>query len=586
MIKNIFNQLKYSYQNLMWHIKRKNNLEINAKLFYDEHYNFWPVKDEIVLYDIRDGYELDDSPFAILRYWLSSRPKMRHVIVTRIETKEKMVRILNQWHLNQNKNIILVDYYSTQHMKTLLTAKYVITNAMIFSDIFVKRSEQIFVNTWHGTPLKKMGYAMPGGVMGSWNVIRTLMMTDYLIMPNDYSAQIFRRDYRLDGLYTGKITLIGYPRNDVLVNRVSPYQANKVGATTISAENIRTILYAPTWSGDTTKITSSDEELDKYLSVLDKISKLQDTQIRFKPHPYFKEKIDEDIRFKPYRLNDAIGTNEVLSEVDILITDYSSLFFDFLVTNNPIIFFDVKKNYAEERGEYLQVSSLPGPYTKDSDELVKLLENTQSWFEKYRKTYQQFKEKFVSLDDGHASKRVTREISSILASKELPQRTIIVNGEDFSDTSFSDTRLVNKLSKKYDVSMVAFESHLLDNWYGQIFFKHIDEVMPVSRIFINKNDIHHKNLTTELAYIDGKRITGGKIFDIMVIFQKKFSYHQKIIMATTKTIIMTKNIKREMWITKLGFIKYFENERFQVWQVQSELFQIEIETILKELELC
>lgn len=62
-----------------------------------------------------------------------------------------------------------------------------------------------------------MGYAMPGGVMGSWNVIRIFLMTNYLILPNSYTAEIFKKDYRLDNLYTGRIILAGYPRNDILV---------------------------------------------------------------------------------------------------------------------------------------------------------------------------------------------------------------------------------------------------------------------------------------------------------------------------------------------------------------------------------
>lgn len=586
MVKKFFNQLKYEYQNLLWRKNRNNDSEINAKLFYDTHYESWPVDNNDILYDVQDGTDLDDSPFAILRYWLSNDLGTQHIIVTRDDTRDKIIRILNFWQLHENERISIVVYGSTEHMKALLTSKYVVTNTMIFSDVFVKRVEQIFINTWHGTPLKKMGYAMPGGVMGSWNVIRTLMMTDYLIMPNDYTAEIFKKDYRLNGLYTGKVVVNGYPRNDVFINRLPQHQINILkNSIETNHKKKRVILYAPTWSGDTTKITSNSRELDDYLNVLKKMAKLENAEIKFKPHPYFKADIDSDKRFDPYRINDAIGTDMLLSEINILITDYSSLFFDFLVSDRPIIFFDIKDNYAKERGEYIAVSALPGPYTKDSDELITLLTNTQVWVDKYHEIYQEFKTKFVNRDDGHATQRVFNEIINRPTPIQLAKTTIIVNGEDFSDTSFDDTNLVNKLSKKYDISMVAFESHLLDNWYGQLFFKHVDEVIAVSRIFINKHIEYPRKMTVELARIMGRRVTGNKKFNILIMFQSNFSKHQQIIMTTANTVIMKKNTMREAWLIEIGFTKSKETLNFQVWQDNTRQLEKDVDAVLEELRI-
>ncbi|MBZ5955500.1 CDP-glycerol glycerophosphotransferase family protein [Leuconostoc gasicomitatum] len=584
MSKTSLDKLKYNIQNLSWYLKRYNATKKSVNSFYDNHYDYWPVDDHIVVYDMQDGQELDDSPFAILRYWLSRHLDMQHIIVAKFNTKEKIRRVLQFWQLDFNPNIVVVDYQSIEHMKALLTAKYIVTNAMIFSDVFVKRTGQVFVNTWHGTPLKKMGYAMPGGVMGSWNVIRTLMMTDYLVMPNEYTAEIFRRDYRLDGLYTGSILVTGYPRNDVLINHLPQYQSEFLYSMSLHHKKDRVIIYAPTWSGDTTQITTNREELNNYLSVLKKIGSMQNIQIKFKPHPYFKADVDADTRFDSYRLNDALGTNEILSEADLLITDYSSLFFDFLVTGKPIIFFDTKENYAQERGEYIGVRSLPGPYTKSTDELIKLLEKPKMWIYKYQEVYKQFKKNFTSSDDGHATQRVLELITSKKVTSNLTVMTVLVNGEDFSDTNFSETRLVTRLSKTYDVSIAAFESHLLDNWYGQIFFKHVDAVMPVSRIFINKYNVPYKNIAPQLAQVMGKRVTGGKIFNVLIIIQKKFSRHQQIIISVAKTIIMTKNSKRVACLIKLGFSKSYENERFQIWQKSPSQVQTEVQDILKKIE--
>ena len=585
MIRNFFNQLKYEYRNLLWHKSRINEIETSAKLFYDNHYESWTVENNSVLYDIQDGHDLDDSPFEILKYWLSNHSKMRHVIVTRNETKDKLVRILKVWQLDDNQKISVVEYQSEKHLKALLTSKYVITNAMIFSDIFVKRSGQIFINTWHGTPLKKMGYAMPGGVMGSWNVIRTLMMADYLIMPNNYTSEIFKRDYRLNGLYTGKIIETGYPRNDVFINRLPQHQLDILNNTTmIGHKRNRIVLYAPTWSGDTTKITSNRKELEGYLSVLGKVAKLNHTEIKFKPLPFFKAVIDADLRFDAYRLIDAIGTNDLLSEIDVLITDYSSLFFDFLVSGKPIVFFDIKENYKQERGEYIAVSSLPGPYTQDVNKLIALLTNTSVWFNEYHQVYKQFKTEYVSRDDGSATQRVADEIINQPIPKRISKTTVIVNGEDFSDINFTSTDLVNRLYKEFDVSMAVFESHLLDNWYGQLFFKHVDQIMPVSRVFINKYIKYPKKLEMNLAQIMGRRVTGNKIFNILVITQPEFTKHQQIIITTAKTLIMKKNAKRELWSIKLGFTKSYEELGYQVWQKGTDQVLSDVKNILEKLK--
>lgn len=566
MIRNMWNNLRFKYHDFLWNMKRLANDNDDVKIYYDAHYQSWPINVRAVLYEMQDGQELDDSPFAILREWISSGASIEHIIVAKENEIDRINRVLKFWDLIERQNIRVVIYESKEHMRWLLTAKYIITNAMIFSDIFVKRPGQIFVNTWHGTPLKKMGYAMPGGVMGSWNVIRNVLMTNYLILPNAYTAEIFKKDYRLDNLYTGRIILGGYPRNDILVTGLPKKQLQKFHDEISLDSEKQLILYAPTWSGDTTIIHSSSQELEVYLNTLESLSKIPNTIIIFKPHPYFQNAISLDRRFETYLIPDYFGTNVILSQVDLLITDYSSLFFDYLTTGRPIIFFDSKENYQNERGTYLKISELPGPYTKEISSLIGLVQDIPSWHECYIDKYARFRQRFVSYEDGMSSQRMVDIIKSRSDEKSLSNETILFNGEDFSDKNFTEShrKLVKRISLSYDISVAIFESHVLEYWYGYQFFANIDSVSKYTRVFVNKNSQHRRSGKTEVA-LNGRRMTAAKQFNMLVIPQSSFSYHQKELTSTAEMIIMAKNPARELWLLKIGFTRSLESKNWEVF---------------------
>lgn len=571
VLRALVKRSRYLLADHQWLQARRAENNQPAKLYYDQHYDQWPVNQNVALYDMRDGEELDDSPFVMLRYWLKEAPQMQHVIVVKEAERNKVTSVLHFWQLDQDQRIHLVPYLSTDHMRALLTAGYVISNAMIFSDIFVKRAQQRFINTWHGTPLKKMGYAMPGGVMASWNVLRMLMMTDDLVLPNRYTADIFALDYRLSGLYPGRMVVTGYPRNDILAKPLPAPQAKTLAELLKVGSTQRVILYAPTWSGDGTTIDGQAQELDTYYQALIALAKIPMTRVFFRPHPYFKAAVKADQRFQPYRLPDQLGTNDILTRTDLLVTDYSSIFFDFLVTKRPIIFFDSKENYQQMRGQYLSLTTLPGPYTRDIDTLKQLATNPVAWQAKYQQQYSDFYARFVKLDDGQATQRVVKAIQEPLPPAQHAQPSVLVNGENLTAKSFTrvDTQLVTNLAQDYDVSVGAFEQHLLDSWYGKQFFKVVDAIQAVSRIFINR-DIVGQALTVSAARLAGRRMVGGIRFDYVIIRQAAFSRHQQMLLTTARTVIMKEQGGRAAWLVKLGFSKLRTQGGYEVWQVAAD----------------
>lgn len=563
-LKEMYDLYEYQLADAQWSRDRQAEASAPAEIakqYYDEHYNDWQVIPNTYLYEMQDGNELDDSPFVILRKLLKTNPTAMHTIIINKNSLQKADKVLVFWELIADPRITVVERFSETHMQNLLTAETIVTNAMIFSDIFVKRAKQCFVNTWHGTPWKKMGYAMPGGVMGSWNVLRTLMMADLLVMPNAYTAEIFKRDYRLTNLYQGQITTIGYPRNDVLFETLNERQL------VILENDYRngqpTILYAPTWAGDASSDGDATDELSKYLQTLVTLSqRFPAYTIRFKPHSYFTESINADIRFAPFLIDDAWGTNVLLTHTDILITDYSSLFFDFLVTGRPVLFYDTQTDYDTTRGKYFEIDELPGPFTHQLTELITYIEDIKKIKAQYADQYAKFVSRFVKDDDGKAAQRVTQIMTHMTSRNQHGQ--LVINGEDFSDATFSLRDKIADLATIYDTSLAIYESHLLDNWYGFQFFQNIDGTMPNTRIFVNKQ-IPNTQLTPAEAKQQGRRFLGNVTFDVALVPQADFSNHQKALTTTANTVITVTNTERDDWLNQLGFTKIATLTDFVVW---------------------
>ena len=89
-------------------------------------------------------------------------------------------------------------------------------NNVTFPAYFTKKEGQIYVNTWHGIPLKHLGYDMPNGNVEVSNTVRNFLHTDYLISASPFLTEVYKYAYKMDNIYNGKIIEEGYPRLDIL----------------------------------------------------------------------------------------------------------------------------------------------------------------------------------------------------------------------------------------------------------------------------------------------------------------------------------------------------------------------------------
>lgn len=314
--------------------------------------------------------------------------------------------------LKENKNTLLIKSGGREYFKYLAKAKYWVVNSRI-NEAVIKKSNQVYVQCWHGTPLKRLGYdidAKNGNAMNSVKDIRYKHRVDskrytYMLSPSAFCSEKFASAFNLKD--KSIIKEIGYPRNDYLYT----YTQNDVDR--IKTElNIpidkKVILYAPTWRDnqhDTAKGYTYTLHID-----FDYLRKMLGDEyvILFRSHYFIANYIDlsryEGFVFNVSQYNDI---NELYVISDLLVTDYSSVFFDYANLKRPMLFYmyDFKEYKNEMRDFYIDVAELPGPITETEKELVQEILSLDNYPEKYGKKYIDFYNKYDYLDDGKAAAR-------------------------------------------------------------------------------------------------------------------------------------------------------------------------------------
>ena len=350
------------------------------------YYKNCKVRDNVVLYESFYGKGMLCNPYAIFLE-LINNPEFKHFKHIWVLKEMDQDPILLEKYKG-NKNVIFVKYHSKEYLKALCTAKYLFNNST-FANYYIKKPEQIYVNTWHGIPLKTLGYDIPNGNIESGNVVRNFLQTDYMISASPFLTKIYQEAYKLEHLYKGKIIEEGYPRLDTLSRFDRNTLFEKLHSYGVEADpNKKVILFAPTWRGTNFAHASSDITFCYELKErLEQIIDTNEYQILVKLHQQVYSLCKDSITEK-YFVPSMIDANEVLAVTDILINDFSSIYFDFLATNRPILFFipDLE-TYTQQRGLYRSPDCLPGPCTGSLDQLGEWINNIDAAFASTKDKY-------------------------------------------------------------------------------------------------------------------------------------------------------------------------------------------------------
>ena len=353
------------------HNKRKKHLTRYTDLLKNAYYRFHldhsRVRDERVLIQSKGGREPAGNMLALLRESLNHG---KQVCLSLNKDNHSLWYKLCERYSIDPRAVRLVQPNSYRFYKALATAAY-LYNDSAFPHRFVKRKEQVYLNSWHGVPLKAMGCEVPGRAYAIGDVQRNLLLADYLIFPNPFMHEKMFGAYMLNDIYPGKIIQDSYPRVSVLTDTARREELKKQ----FGLENKKVSCYLPTWRGLMTQKQNTKQYAD-CLTFLRKLDHLMtdDMVLYVKLHPYAQKGFVPG-RYKHIRMfPEDFETYDFLTACDVLITDYSSVFFDYAVSGQKIVLFAYDYDeYKKDRGLYLDMESLPFPLVETVEDLYREL---------------------------------------------------------------------------------------------------------------------------------------------------------------------------------------------------------------------
>lgn len=380
---------------------------ISNSLIYSNYYK--DVDENLVYFESMDGNDFAGNIFRIAEELSTGNyGNFKIAVYAKPEVKGKIDALKKNYNLKIDKIITDED----KATRLLEKAKYIFTDYGIRPK-YVKKNNQVFIHTGHGTPFKLTGFDYFAQRYKIGDFQHPFLSSDYMLFHNQHMMEKILNSHMIDTLYPGKILLEGCPRNSVF------FKGSKLKEK-LDLQNKEIFVYMPTYRG----ILNEDfpdtfaKTLEDYFVELD--SKLKDNQILFvKLHPFTESEINyskfNNIRSFP----EGYESYDVLNMADILITDYSNIFFDFANSKRKIILFNHdEKEFMSYRGTYFQLSHLPFPKVQNIDELIHELNCDKDYDET------EFIEKFCPYDNQNAVENICNHIFN---HKEICQEKNIEN---------------------------------------------------------------------------------------------------------------------------------------------------------------
>lgn len=583
-IKTILsNQLSRKYKFIASPILKRAKSKYQKKVNqYAQLYHSTSIKPHQILYQVRDGKSITDSPYAIFLGLNAHETFSNYQHIWVVDHPDTLVFYQEKFKVFQNVSFVIKE--SNEYLKALTESKFLINNAT-FPAYFTKKPEQVYINTWHGTPLKHMGFDVKNNLKGSQNTMKNFLASDYMISPNAHTTNIFKHAFKLDGLYSGEILEIGYPRIDLTINTTAN-EAREYLAEHLNLKKNPIILYCPTWRGKNV----NDPE-NTLLNIFEEIKLLNQKlphQVLVKVHPFVYSKAKEMPELKPYLVPDFLDTNQLMPAVDLMITDYSSIFFDFLVTDKPIVFYvpDLDK-YQNERGVYIDLCALPGPVADNIQDVITLVSNESYKDADVQEKYAKFKHNFVNYENGSVTERLIESVflnqqdtSSKNASHHQKEKILLYPGgmKHNGITTSVINLLANINYDKYDVTVFTNNTNNVEqlnnlqslNDNVRIVLRRGPMIATFKELyqneFVRQRGIYksfEKRLYPKALFErEFRKIFGDSQFDYAIDYSGYAMFWSNLVLASgakKKYILLHSDIKSDMERTVKGKRPHYQN---------------------------
>ncbi|GGV27128.1 hypothetical protein GCM10010182_57610 [Actinomadura cremea] len=364
---------------------------------------------DAVLFSCFNGRQFSDSPKAI------------HEELLRRDSGLEQLWVVNDAQAELPDTLKAVRLNGQEWQEAVTTSRYIVTNHRL-GDWFQRHRDQIVLQTWHGTPLKKIGrdvkevhFAYAPGMKSALQSKDkgpsgpSVPEWSHLLSPNPFSTEIFKRAFA----FKGEMLEVGYPRNDLLHSPDADAVAKQVRSRLGIPEGKRVVLYAPTWRDDQYYSRGRYKhdmrlDLDRARAALG-----DDHVLLIRLHSNVVDGVQEDPDGFVRDVSLYPDITELYLISDMMISDYSSVMFDYANTGRPMLFFtyDLADYRDRLRGFYFDFEAeAPGPLVETSDDLIDAIRDVEGATAGHAARYDDFVARFCPLDDGHAAARTVDRV--------------------------------------------------------------------------------------------------------------------------------------------------------------------------------
>ena len=350
-----------------------------------------PLRDA-VLFQSFEGKVVGDSPLDIFRELKNVRPDLEFIWTTSANTVAP-------------DGSRAVRFGSRDWLEALATSRYLINNNT-FPWYFKKVAGQVYLQTWHGTPLKRLGKDIANGSLTKSYLDlmdRESAAWDYLVSPSSFYTSALASAFG----YRGKVLEVGYPRNDRLSSNVEQHRNDLRRRLGVHDSSTILVLYAPTWRNYERTATGSWRSIN----YLDENTTLPDGyRLVFRGHTNTHS--NHKGHSSAIDATHYPDVTELYIACDVLVTDYSSMMFDFSITGKPMLFLapDLER-YKSEQGFYFDFeNNAPGPILNSAEEVISSLHRIDAISLDFRERYRAWQQQFNAIEAGDAAKRVVEQV--------------------------------------------------------------------------------------------------------------------------------------------------------------------------------
>lgn len=365
----------------MVELAKENKVKPGKKNVTDAYYGRKIVPNTVVLVGLGKGVR---GSMQYILNELNSNDCFRDFKIY-VRTDEETDATVQTYIKNNNWTRTQTIIKDAQYMEIIESAQYLLTE-VYFPVGWVKKDGQTYINIWHGTPLKKLGLAKnANGKHKDGNTQKNFIEADYLLYPNEYTKVHMLESYKVATLIQGKALNLGYPRTGGML------AASKADLHELRAElapnGEHLYAYMPTWKDylEVEQVVAESKELLDYLD-----ANLRDDQILYvNLHHKVSDSLDYSIYKRIKKFPPTVDSYQLLALTDALLTDYSSVFYDYLALRRQIILYcGDYKLYRKKRGTYMDLMELPFDKAKTKEEVLEAINRGKTYDDEV--VYQEF----------------------------------------------------------------------------------------------------------------------------------------------------------------------------------------------------